>query len=736
MAVQSYLDTWQVRSANGGWDEARGRFVSAAFFDVLGVHPALGRTFAESDESSSAPETVISYRYWKRRFGGRTDVLGQTVALRNVALRIVGVAPSGFIGETAGQQPDLWVPLRLQPAVRPGENWLHDTSPNKNMWLHVFGRLKPGVNRLQAEDQANAIFKAGLESFYGTSRAERRESLDQHLRIHVAGQGVSSARGQFSNSLTALLAAVGVLLLIACANLANLLLARGAARRPEIALRLSLGASRGRLIRQLVTESLLLALTGGLASIGMAYAFHVALARMMAGSDRDFQMSFALDPLALGFTFAVTIATAVLFGLLPAWQATRADAGPSLKEQSRNATGSPGRVHWGRLLVSLQLALSLPLLVGAGLLARTLYNLRHVNLGYRAEGLIMAHVNIEPAGYDAARRNELYRSLREQFRRIPGVETATYSGLGLFSGTNMSLPIEVEAYRVKGNNDRGSGMELVGPGLFFDPWDTGLTRGREILEGDDSGAPKVCVINEAFAKLFFTGRNAIGMHITAISHDVRTTYVVIGVAKDARTQSLRASVRPRFFVPWMQAPVEPKAPFLLIRAYGNRAAALAAVRQAIQRTDPSLPIDFIRTMDEQIGPLTAQDRSIAQLAEVFGCSALLLAAIGLYGLLSYRVARRKTEIAIRVALGAQAARVIAMILGDTVWLVAGGLALGAGLSYAASRLIRSQLYGVAPQDPATLALSIAVLVAVALTAAYLPARRAASLDPMSALRRD
>jgi putative ABC transport system permease protein len=745
MAVQSYLDTWQVRSANGGWDEARGRFVSGRFFDVLGVHPALGRVLTEDGGHASAAEAVISYDYWQRRFGGRADVLGKAIAMRNVTLTVIGVAPPGFIGETVGQQPDLWVPLSLQPAMRAGEDWLHDRSPNKNMWLHVFGRLKPGVNRLQAEAQANEIFKAGLESFYGTSPGRHSESLRQNLRIHVAEQGVSAARGQFSNSLTALLASVGVLLLIACANLANLLLARGAARRPEIALRLSLGASRGRLIRQLVTESLLLALTGGLASIGMAYLVHGALARMMAQSDRDFRMNFSLDPMVLGFTLTVTIATVVLFGLLPAWQATRADAQTGIaemgvvrtgiKEQSCAAVGWLGFVLWGRLLVSLQLALSLPLLVSAGLLARTLYNLRHVDLGYRAEGLVVARVDTDSAGYDAARRNNLYRDLREQLQRIPGVRAATYSGLGLFSGTNMSLPIEVEGYRAKGANDRGSGMELIGP-AYFSTLGVPMERGRGILEGDDAGTPQVCVINAAFAKQFFAGRNAIGMHVTAISHDARTVYRVVGVAKDARTQNLRASVRPRVFVPWPQAPVEPKAPYLLVRADGNPGPVLANLRRTIQQSDPSLPINFIRRIDEQIGPLTAQDRSTAQLAEVFGCSALLLAAIGLYGLLSYRVARRRTEIAIRVALGAQAGRVVAMILGDTVWLVGAGLALGAGLSYAASRWIKSQLFGVAPQDPATLAWAVAVLIAVALSASYVPARKAASLEPMSALRRD
>ena len=338
---------------------------------------------------AETPTAVISYNYWQRRFGGRPDVLGKTLTLRKAALTIIGVAPPGFIGETSGQQPDLWLPLRMQPSVLPGKDRLHDTPPVKTMWLHVFGRLKPGVTLAQAEAQANALFQAGLESFYGAAASgeRRRELLDQRLRIQPGARGASTTRHDFSNSLTALLAAVGVLLLIACANLANLLLARGAARKPEIALRLSLGASRGRLIRQLVTESLALAAMGGVAGLAAAWFFHGALVRMMAESDSRFHMSFALDPLVLAFALAATLAAALLFGVLPAWQVTKSDAGAGAQ-----GTDAAPRLAWqmrsGRFLVSLQLALSLPLLVGAGLLARTVYNLQRADLGFPAERLL------------------------------------------------------------------------------------------------------------------------------------------------------------------------------------------------------------------------------------------------------------------------------------------------------------------------------------------------------------
>ena len=736
MASQSSLSTWQVRVEGGAWEEARGRLVSGEFFEVLGVSPAIGRLFTTAEDRAETPEAVISYHYWQRRFGGRPDVLGKTFTLRKAALTIIGVAPSGFVGETSGQQPDLWLPLRLQPSVLPGNDWLHETPPDKAMWLHVFGRLKPDVTQAQAEAQANAVFQTGLESFYGAAASgeRRREFLDQRLSIRSGARGASAKRNQFSTSLTALLAAVGVLLLIACANLANLLLARGAARKSEIALRLALGASRERLVRQLVTESLALAAMGGMAAVAVAYVLHGALVRMIAESDSRFHMSFVLDPLVLAFVLAATLAAALLFGVLPAWQLTTTDAGPGLKEQGRGAIGSFGQMRSGRFLVSLQLALSLPLLVGAGLLARTAYNLQRADLGFPAERLLLVRVDVREAGYETAHRDSLLRELLGQIQRIPGVRASSFSQLGVFSGGESSTTIQVEGYAPKGDNDRGSALDVLGPG-YFATLGVPITLGRDILESDRRDAPKVCVINEAFANRFFDGRNPIGMHITSIDDDdKRTAYQVVGVAKNARTKNLRGEVKPRYFVAATQAPASVQSPTFLIRTATDTAPVMAAVRKTIQRMDAALPIMSARSIEEQIAPLTAQDRTTAQLAVVFGCVALTLAAFGLYGVLSFGIARRRGEIAIRIALGAPSGRVISMILGETVGLVSVGLALGGGLAYAASRLIASRLYGVAPQDPLTLALATALLLLVALSAAYVPALRASRLDPIAALR--
>ena len=735
MASQSSLSTWQVRFDGDAWEEVSGRLVSGGFFQVLGVDPAIGRLFTVAEDRTDAPDAVISYTYWQRRFGGRPDVLGRTLTIRKAVLTIVGVAPRGFIGETSGQQPDLWLPLRMQPSVIPGSDRLHDMPPEKAMWLHVFGRLKLGVPLAQAEAQANAVFHAGLESFYGAiaSGERRREFLDQRLQVRPARRGASATRREFAQSLTTLLVAVAVLLLIACANLANLLLARGAARKPEMAVRLSLGANRGRLIRQLVTESLALAAIGGVAAIAVAYVLHGALVSMMARSDSDFAMSFALDPLVMTFLLAATVAAALLFVVLPAWQVTKTDAGATLKEQSRGAIGSFGQLRSGRLLVSLQLALSLPLLVGAGLLARTVYNLQRADLGFPAERLLLVRVNLREAGYEGARRDRLLRELVGEIGRIPGVQAASFSQLGVFSGGESSATIEVEGYAPKGHDDHESALDVIGP-RYFSTLGVPMRLGREILENDRGNATNVCVINEAFARRFFDQRNPIGMRITLVNDDRRTSYQVVGVANNARTHSLRGDVEPRYFVPAKQPSSSANSPTLLIRTTTETGPVLAAVRKAIQGVDAALPIISATSIEEQMAPLTAQDRTTAQLAVVFGCVALTLAAIGLYGVLSYGIARRTGEIAIRIALGAQRGRVISMILRETIGLLSAGLALGGGLAYAASRLIDSRLYGVAPQDPLTLALATGLLLLVALSAAYLPAQRASRLDPMAALR--
>jgi len=737
MASQSRLNRWQMRFEDGTEHTANGRLVSGGFFQVLGVSPAIGRLFTAAEDRSDSPVAVISHDFWQRRFGGRPDAVGKTVAIGKAALTIIGVAPAGFIGETAGQQPALWLPLRMQPILLPGKDMLHDTPPEKVMWLHVFGRLKPGVTLAQGEAQANALLQAGMQSFYGAPAIkDRPDFLDQQIKIHSAARGASSKRNQLSGSLQALLAAVGVLLLIVCTNLANLLLARGVARRAEIALRLSLGATRGRLVRQLATESLALAAAGGLAAVAVASFLHDLLVPMLGASDPRFQMSFGLSPLLLTFVLAVTFAAALVFGVLPAWRVTRIDTATYLKEHSRGAAGSQSPLRSGRLLVSLQLALSLPLLAGAGLLARTVYNLKNMDLGYPAQRLLMTRVDLRAAGYEPARRSAFLRQALNQVERLPGVQAASFSELGLFSGGESSETIEVEGFTPKGARERGSATDRVGPG-YFTALGVPILLGREILEQDTGNGPKVAVINEAFARKFFAGRNPLGLRITTLEDDGRrTNYQVVGVAQDARITKLRGAIVPRYFVAGNQVPASLTDPAIVVRTTTETPGFLGTVRKTIQGIDQGLPIVSTRSIEEQVVLLTAQERATAQLAAVFGGAALVIAAIGLCGVLSYGISRRTAEIAIRIALGAHPRRVIGMILGETGELVGAGMILGGALAYATLRWIEKQLYGISPQDPVTLALATGLLLLVALAAAYFPARRAARLDPNLALRHE
>jgi predicted permease len=752
MASQSGLASWQVRLPGGAWEEAHERLVSGTYFQVMGVGAVVGRLFSSDDDRAALPHAVIRYDYWQRRFSGSTAVLGTTLTVGPLAgrnlrsngastatLTIIGVATRGFVGETAGQQPDVWIPLRMQPAIVPSVDWLTEKPPEKIMWLHVFGRLKPGVTLARADAEANTIFKTGLESFYGSvaSAQRRRELLDQRLNLRPGCRGASELRADFSTSLTALLAAVGLLLLIACANLANLQLARGAARKPEIALRLSLGASRARMVRQLVTESLVLALLGALASLAVAYSLHGVLVRMIIQQENNFRMSFALDPTILSFTLAVTLAAALIFGLLPAWESTRTDLGTSLKEHSRSATGGIRGMRLNRSLVSLQVALSLPLLVSAGLLTRTLYNLQHADLGYPTGHLLVARIDLhDERTYGTEHRSRLLAELLGLFQGVPGVRAVSFSGLGLFSGGESTSAIEVEGYAPKTSEDRESNLDRIGPG-YFSALGIPITLGREILPQDRISGPKVAVINQAFAWRFFAGRNPIGMQITSLGLGrEQTSYQVVGVAQNSHTQNLRLEVTPRYLIAQEQDLSSVDMPTILIRTAGETAPVLPAVRQVFRRAEPTLPLVSVESLEEKLAPLTAQDRTTAQLALVFGCVALALAAIGLYGVLSYGITRRRNEIAVRIALGAHPHRVVSMILRETSGLVITGLAIGTGLAYAASHWIHSRLYGITAQDPLTLALAVLLLVLVAFSAAYGPARGASKLDPTEALRRE
>jgi predicted permease len=741
MASSSVTLRTDARVAGGEPEPLVIRLASMNYFATLGVSAAIGRTFAAEREpaAGNAPFAVVSHEFWQSRLAGRPDVVGRTLSFRGAILTIVGVAPASFLGETVGERPDVWIPLAMQHAVLPGRDWLNDEpgSVEKVMWLHLFGRLAPGVTRERAQASTNVTFQQGLATYYGSigDVGTRTRYRDQRLTLRDAATGASTLRRSFAEPLWVLLGAAGLVLLIACANLGNLLLARTTARGREMAVRLALGAGRSRLIRQLLTESALLAVAGGLAGLVMAGVLREALLHRVA--DPTITLPSALDVRTLAFVFGLTVAVGLVLGLLPALRISDTRPAVALRD-GKGIAGSAAWLRVGKLVVIGQLALSLPLLVGAGLLVSTLVNLQRVDLGYPMEDLLMVRVDAEPAGYEAVRQATAFETLVARLRGIPGVRAATYSYNGLFSSIDNGDRITVEGYTAADASEIGSRYDAVAPG-FFSTLGIPVLTGREISDQDQTARRMVCVVNETFAKRFFDGRNPIGLHVTQHFGESTNTYEVVGVVRDSRQSSLRDEVETRFYTPISRsaARVDGRVSGVtFVIRQRNDSAVLADVRRVFQRTEPNMPIMSASTLIEAVDRRIVQDRILAQLSIAFGVVAAVLAALGLYGILSYGIARRTNEIGIRKALGAQHGMLIAMIARETGWLVLAGLAVGAALSVAAVRLISSRLYGLSAGDPITFATAVAMLALVALIATWLPAWRTTRVDALLALRYD
>jgi predicted permease len=737
MAASSSLHRVQARFDAGDPEEVALSLVSASYFDTLDVPALIGRTLSGAREprEGTAPFAVISHDLWQRRFGGRADVIGRAITLREGAFQIIGVMPSWFFGETVGQRPDAWLPLANLSTILPGRPWLHDIpgTVEKVMWLHVFGRLRPGTTAAAAAAEANVTFQQGLARYYGalSDPATRQRYLDQRLLVRSAASGASSL-SDFANPLLVLFGGAGLVLLIACANLGNLLLARTTARVREVAVRLALGAGRGRLVRQLLTESLCLAVAGGVCGLALALVLRQALLRLLVD---PIALPTTLDARVLLFVFALTLAVGLLLGLLPALRTTKTPVATGLRDQGRGIAGSAAWLRIGRMVVVGQLALSLPLLVGAGLLARTLVNLQRIDLGYERAGLLTVRVDGQAAGYAPARQAQAFDDLLARIRAVPGVRAASFSNNGLFGGSDNGDQITVEGYTPKGDGDRGSSYDAVGPG-YFSTLGIPVLAGREITEQDRAGGAQVCVINETFAKRFFAGRHPIGLHVTQRYADQQNTYQVVGVVRDSRQGRLRGRTEHRFYTPATQPAASIDAVSFIIRPRAEASAVLADVQRIIRAAEPRMPIERAVAVEESIDRRLSQDRMVAQLSIAFGVVAALLAALGLYGVLSYGVARRTQELGVRKALGAGHATLMALILRETGWLLAAGLIAGAALAAGAVQLIASRLYGLSPADPVTFAAAMLALGGVALAATWLPAYRASRVDPLVALRQE
>ena len=719
-------------AAGGEARYAEGNFVAGQFFDALGLRTAIGRAFTAGDDRRGCPGTaVLGYGFWQKEYGGRRDVVGKTVSLDNHPFEILGVLAPGFSGVDVGGAVDLYVPICAEKIIHGETSMLDERSA---WWLRVIGRPKPGVSASQAEARlktlAPQIFEATVPpNWKADGQAEYRTNT---FVTKPAANGLSYLRRQYQQALTILMAIVGVVLLIACANVANLLLARCAARQREIAIRMALGSGRGRLIRQLLTESLVLSVTG--AALGVLFAQWGArlLVGFLSGGRGKVSLDLSIDVRVLAFTAGAAILTGVLFGLAPAWRGTRVNPQAAMKANARGVLEG-GRFGIGKALVAAQVALCLVLVVGAGLMLSTFFRLETLDAGFTREHILLATVDLRNGHYPEERRAAVFEEMRERLRALPGVRSASASNMTPISGSFWNEDLEIEGYTSKGRDDTLVYFNEVSPG-YFETLGTALVAGRDFNAHDTPQSPKVALINETAARKFFAGQNPIGKRYRAEEGRTWGDWVEIaGVVKDAKYGDLREDILPTAYVATTQD-AKPRTEMTFeLRAAGDPAGLISAVKSAIAQVNSGVSLEFT-TLAAQVDESLARERLLATLSGFFGGLALLLATIGLYGVMSYNVARRRNEIGIRMALGAEQGRVLRMVMREAAVLILIGLAAGLGATLAVTRFVASFLYGLKPNDPWTLGLAAGALALVAAVAGFFPARRASRLDPMAALR--
>jgi predicted permease len=730
--------------ADGRSGPADGLLVSGDYFTVLGVEAARGRTILPIDESvaGQSPVAVIGYDYWRTRFALDPGIVGKHVLINNIPFTIIGVTKPEFFGVQAGEKVDVSVPLTMIGSVFPG---FADTggsadalkAPFRN-WLHVMGRLEDGVSRQRATASLEPVFAqsmrdavASLAGMPFDSPAVRQEFLLCRLQLEPGSQGLAALRQQFSKPLWIVMTIVGLLLLITCANVANLLLARAKAREKEVALRLALGVGKGRLILQFLTESILLGLGGGLMGVGLAYWGNSVLLALIARGRNPVRLSSHPDLRVLGFALGVSLLTALVFGTIPAWRLADIDPTRGLAQNTRHFAGSTTRFSLGKSLVVLQVAISLVLVIGAGLLTRTLANLRNFYPGFDRDNMLLFSVDPTVIGYKDV--VPLYERVLSRVRAVPGVRMASLSVHGPLSTNVSTTTVRVQGTASGQKEDLASiNIEPVGPN-YFATMEIALLRGRDFSWSDRSGTTKVAIVSQSMARHYFGDADPIGRFVSIPGFVGDSSWIqIVGEARDVKVHDLRESDSLILYLPLFQLP-EGSATFELRTAFDPLYVQSAAL-DAVKAIDSRLPVDSVKTLDVQLNDSLVQERLVGSLSGLFAFLALLLTCVGLYGLMTYTVNRRTGEIGIRMALGAERGRIARMILRETLMLVISGLAIGLPGAVFASNLIRSQLFGLKPWDPITFLAACVVLAAVAITASYMPARRASSVDPMQALR--
>jgi predicted permease len=712
-----------------------GMLVSGSYFPVLGLQPTMGRLLTSDDDRApgESPVVVLSHGYWQTRFGSNPNVLNQTLIVNGQHLTIVGVAPRGFEGTTLGVKPEVFVPITLRAAMRPGSKPDFFTN-RRSYWAYLFARLKPGTTIEQARTGINVPYRGFVNDVEaplqdGMSEQTMAKFRTKALTVSEGMQGQSSVHGEARAPLILLLGVTALVLVIACANIANLLLARSAKRAAEMAVRLSIGASRWQLVVQLLTESVLLAALGGLAGLAVAQWTLTFIAQLLPEGPSG-TVPTELDTTVLLFAAALTLGTGFLFGLFPAFYSTRPDLATTLKGSSGQPSGARGAARFRATLATAQIALSMMLLVSAGLFTKSLLNITRVDLGLKPDHLATFGISPQLNAYTAERAKVLYERLEDALASQPGVTSVTAGTVPALAGSNWGTDVKVQGFQSGPDIDSNARFNNIAPG-YFRTMGIPLIAGREFTRADSLGSPKVAVVNEAFLKKFNLGRDAVGKFMS--EGPQKLDIEIVGVVKDAKYSEVKRAVPPLFFRPYRQIE-QVGGIFFYVRTSLEPAAVAGTLPKVVAGLDPNLPIEDLRTMEQQVKDNVFLDRVISVLSASFAVLATLLAAVGLYGVLAYTVAQRTREIGLRMALGAEPGRVRGMVLRQVGVMMLIGGAIGLAAAVAVARTVRSLLFELPFNDAGVLATAVVVLTLVALAAGFLPADRAARIDPMRALR--
>jgi predicted permease len=718
-------------------DEVLGSLVTGNYFSLLGVGPYMGRTLTPDDDKVEGghPVAVISYSMFRNRFNSDPSIVGTTLRLNEYPFTVVGVAPPGFHGQVVGDVQEVWIPMMMQAQVLRGRKWLDDPEAS---WLTMMARLKPGVSISQAKANLNVVLQQALDGSFG-ARLRHNDLVEvkkQSIDVVPGARGMSVLRGSFRKPLMLLMGIVGLVLLIACVNVANLLLARAKVRQREIAVRLAIGAKPSRVVSQLLTESVLLAFLGGAFGLLLAFWGTQLLLRIFGVTVEQTGFQVTPDLRVLAFTATVCLLTGVLFGLIPALRSLKVDVNSALKGATApDSSGARFGLNWGKLLVASQVALSVLVLFAAGLLIRSLQNLEDVQLGFSRDHLLLVRLDPITAGYETPQSVlQLANELQARLARQPGVEQVAVAESGLFSGSDSDSTVNVEGFTPANEDQKQASWDKVGSG-FFSALGIPVLQGREIGPQDTATSPLVTVVNQRFADFYFHGGNPIGRHIWIDDPKYADKPMeIIGVVRDVRSHDLDKPVPPFFYRPISQSDEPLVVMQIAIRTAVDPAAMTETVRAEIKSFNSGLPISSIKTMDYLVDSTISSEIIIAKLSTFFGAVALVLACIGLYGVMSYTVAGRTREIGVRMALGAQRGNVLTLVMREAMLLVGIGVVAGIPLAMLCTRVINSMLFGLQNTDPISLAIVVVALMVIGALASLIPARRATKVDPMVALR--